>query len=151
MGDRGVAPVIDLAQRRRRGRAVGRGQQRRVLPHSRAPRVVWAVDWDAYGQLDRSEIAAVEKGTMRQPMVVKKLRRAGSVLVKRRMPLSRAQRRLAWRVERRASGVAWPDSRSARGELAPVVPIGHRGVLRRLGVRPVGSGMVAGNPLDDVA
>lgn len=44
MGDRGVAPVVDIEQARRarakRGAGIGRAQMRRAVPRVRAPRLV---------------------------------------------------------------------------------------------------------------
>jgi hypothetical protein len=151
MGDRGVAPVIDLGQaRRRRGAQIGRGQAYRANPGLRPPRWVMVVDWEAMGNLSRSEIVAVERGGRRPPLKAKRLRRSGTAVARRALPLSRAQRRLAWKIERRDSGVAWAESRAARGELAPVIPFGHRGLHRRLRV-PVGVVAAGTNLLDDAA
>lgn len=110
-----------------------------------------AVDWAAYGELDRAEIVAIEKGTRQPPLRVRKFRRVGVRISRWAMPLSRSQRRLAWKVERRATGVVWSESRAARGEMAPVIPIGHRGMARRLSVRPVDGATIGGDLMDGAA
>lgn len=138
MGDRGVAPVVDLAQHRaRRGANVGRGQARRANPNLRAPRMEMVVDYEAFAKLDRSSIRAVEKGARRPPLKAGKVRRgtAHRPQFTRNLkgPWSRQVRRLAWKIERRVTGekVAWKDSRAAACQLAPVIPLHRRGTLAR--------------------
>lgn len=134
-GDAVVAKVYDLAigrQRLRRGAKIGRGTARRANPGLRPPIAVQVPDWEAVAALSKKEIRDVLTGKRQPPLRTKRTRRAGEILIKPRTPLTRAQRRLAWKVERRTSGVAWSESRSARGELAPVIPIGSRHTAARL-------------------
>lgn len=145
MSNRGLAPVIDInqaRQRRARGAKVLRGQARRVNPETRGARLIVVPDVEKIAAMDRSEIRAIDRGTMRPPMRAKKVRRArrqgDRVASPRPLVLSRAARRAAWKVERRVAWkverrvTGWTESKSFRGELAPVVPFRHRGMLARI-------------------
>jgi hypothetical protein len=143
-----LAEVVDLAKvRARRGAQLLRGQARRVNPKARLPRAVWQVDWDSEKALDPAVLA----GKQPPPVKVKKVRRSGVVRKPNpKGPWARQARRIAWKVERREAArekVAWRGSRAARCEIAPVIPLSHRGMAARFRV-PLAAGAVTGDLLD---